>query len=224
MADSNTILPAELQHLAIQQKESNQNSNELGQDDFLELMLTQLKHQDPLNPAESSEFIAQMAQFATVTGITDLNNSFATLSGSLQSSTALQASTMVGATVLVPSTKAELDAGGQISGKVYLENSTTNLALNILDSSGQTVKQISLGSNEAGLVKYTWDGTDNAGNALPAGKYTVEATATVDGEAVAQTVLVNAKVESVSLASGNEAQLNLGGLGKYSMNDVLEIM
>jgi flagellar basal-body rod modification protein FlgD len=223
MADSNTILPAELQHLALKQPEKKE-SDGLDQTDFLELMLTQLKHQDPLNPAESSEFIAQMASFATVNGVTELNTSFATLSSSLQSSQALQASTIVGSSVLVPSDKAELSAGSQVSGKVFNESSASNLILNISDAAGQTVKKISLGTQEAGLIEFTWDGSDNNGELLPAGTYTIEAATVTDGESVAQTVLVNAKVESVSLITGAEPLLNLNGLGSYSMNDVLEIM
>jgi len=223
MADSNTILPAELQNLVLKQDEKKENDG-LNQEDFLELMLTQLQYQDPLNPAESGEFIAQMASFATVSGITELNKSFATLSGSLQSSQALQASTMVGTTVLVPSDKAELTAGNEVSGKVFTEKSAANLVLTISDKTGQTVKQINLGSVEAGLVSFTWDGLNSNGVQLPEGTYKVEAASVNGDESIAQTVLVNAKVESVSLISGAEPLLNLDGLGTYSMNDVLEIM
>lgn len=224
MADSNTILPAELQHLALKQTTEAKGDSELGQADFLNLMLTQLQNQDPTNPMDSANFMSQMAQFSTVNGITELNTSFGTLSSALQSNQALQASTMVGSTVLVPSEIAELNAGSEVSGKIFLENSTGTLTLNIADASGQTVKQINLGTQEAGLVGYTWDGTDNNGNQLPAGTYSINASSISNGESVAQTVLVNAKVESVSLISGSEPLVNLNGLGAYSMNDVLEIM
>lgn len=223
MADSNTILPTELQHLALKQPEKKADDG-LGQDAFLELMLTQLQHQDPLNPMESGDFLTQVAQFGTVNGITDLNTSFSTLSSSLQSNQALQASTMVGNTVLVPSDKAELAAGGQVSGKVFTESSTPNLIINIADATGQSVRQLNLGSTQAGLASFSWDGLDTNGDALPAGRYTIEAAALVNNEAIAQTVLVNAKVESVSLISGKEPLLNLNGLGTYSISDVLEVM
>ena len=223
MVDSKTVLPAELQHLALKQPEKKADEG-LGQDAFLELMLTQLQHQDPLNPMESADFLTQVAQFGTVNGITDLNDSFATLSGSLQSNQALQASTMVGNTVLVPSDKTELVAGSQVTGKIFSESSASNLVLNISDASGQNVKQISLGTQAAGLVDFNWNGLDNNGKALPAGLYSIKAASVVDGEEVAQTVLVNAKVESVSLISGREPLLNLNGLGAYSISDVLEIM
>jgi flagellar basal-body rod modification protein FlgD len=223
MADSNTILPAELQNLALKQPEKKADSG-LEQADFLDLILTQLQNQDPLNPADSSEFVSQMAQIASVDGISELNKSFATLTSSMQSSQALQASTLVGNTVLVPSDKAELAASGQVTGKIFSESSTTNLELSISDSKGQSVRTINLGEQETGLVEFSWDGLDNAGEALPADTYTIEAAVQVEGEAVAQTVLVNAKVESVSLITGADPLLNLNGLGAYSMNDVLQIM
>lgn len=223
MADPNTILPAELQHLAVKQPEK-KSEDGLGQDTFLELMITQLQNQDPLNPMESADFLTQVAQFGTVNGITDLNTSFATLSNSLQSNQALQASTMVGNTVLVPSDRTVLTAGEQVSGKIFSESSTSNLLLNISDSAGQSVRQINLGEHPAGLVGFTWDGLDNNGAALPAGTYGIEAAAQVGDQAIAQTVLVNAKVDSVSLITGNEPLLNLNGIGAYSINDVLEVM
>ena len=222
MANSNTILPAELQHLALKQPEKKADDG-LGQDAFLELMLTQLQHQDPLNPMESGDFLSQMAQFGTVNGITELQSSFSTLASSLQSNQALQASTMVGNTVLVPSSIAELKSGEQVSGKIFSESSTANLVLNISDKTGQSVRQINLGTHDAGLIGFNWDGLDNNGELLPAGTYKVEAATIVGGESIAQTVLVNAKVQSVSLISGTEPMLNLDTLGTYSMNDVLEI-
>lgn len=224
MVDSNSILPAELQHLAVKQTEK-KASEGLGQDAFLELMLTQLQHQDPLNPMESAEFLSQVAQFGTVNGITELNDSFATLSGSLQSSQALQASTMVGNTVLVPGNYSELVTGGEISGAVELNNSTSNLMLNISDSSGQSVRQVDLGTHTAGITKFTWDGLDNNGDALPAGTYKIEAAALQGSDVVAQSILVNAKVDSVTLSkTGGEPLLNLSGIGTVSISEVREIM
>ena len=224
MADSNSILPAELQHLAVKQPEKKENDG-LGQDAFLELMLTQVQHQDPLNPMESGDFLSQMAQFGTVNGITELNNSFATLAGSLQSNQALQASTMVGNTVLIPGNQFVLGSDGFVSGAIELDSSTSNLVVNITDVAGQSVRQVDFGTQSAGLTKFSWDGLDNNGNALPEGQYKIEAAAVVNGEAVAQTVLVNAKVDSVTLSkTGGEPLLNLNGLGTVSINDVREIM
>ena len=101
MNNSISGLPPELAGLELKQPEKKAN-DELGQSEFLDLMIAQLQHQDPLNPADSGEFLGQLAQFGTVNGITELQNSFADLATSLQSSQALQASTLVGRNVLIP--------------------------------------------------------------------------------------------------------------------------
>ncbi|MEM7027321.1 MAG: flagellar hook assembly protein FlgD [Pseudomonadota bacterium] len=225
MTDSNSILPPELQHLAVQTKTTNNSSSELGQADFLELMMTQIQNQDPLNPMQSDDFLSQMAQFGTVNGITELNNSFSSLASSLQSSQALQASTMVGNSVLVQGNQSELVSGGEVQAAVDLLQSTSNLSVNILDAFGQTVRTLDLGSQTSGLTKFTWDGLDNNGQEMPAGQYSIQATSTVNNEAIAQSVYIYAKVDSVTLSqTGGEPLLNLNGVGQISMNQILEIL
>lgn len=225
MTDSNSILPPELQHLAVQAKASNKPSNELGQADFLELMMTQIQNQDPLNPMESDDFLSQMAQFGTVNGVNELNNSFSSLANSLQSSQALQASTMVGNSVLVQGNQAELVQGGEIEAAVDLQQSTSNLSVNIVDAFGQTVRTVDLGSQTSGLTKFTWDGLDNNGQTMPAGNYSIQATSNVNNETIAQNVYVYAKVDSVTLSqTGGEPLLNLNGIGQISINQVKEIL
>lgn len=174
---------------------------------------------------ESGDFLSQMAQFGTVNGVTELNKSFSTLATSLQSSQALQASTMVGNSVLVPGNRAELVAGGEVKAAVNLEQSTSNLAVNVIDQFGQTVKTIGLGSQTSGLTKFTWDGRDNNGQPVAPGSYTIQAASNVGNQAVAQPVYMYAKVESVTLSkTGGEAQLNLNGLGSVNISQVMEIM
>src|SRR5690349_8345506 len=90
-------------------------SNELGQDAFLELMITQMKNQDPLSPQSNSEFVAQLAQFSSVQGIEKLNANFNSFSSGFQSNQALQASSLVGRSVSVESKTSILVDKGIIS-------------------------------------------------------------------------------------------------------------
>jgi len=199
-------------------------SAKLGQEAFLELMMTQLKNQDPFKPMESGEFLSQIAQFSSVTGIQDLQSSFSTLSSSLTSNQALQASSLVGRTVLVPQQTALLGEGGSISGTVDLPSSTPELVLNIHDPSGQLVRRISLGQQADGQIPFAWDGRNDAGNPVPAGIYQVSATALVGGEPVAVEALTNARVDSVTLGrSGEGITLNLAGLGSLALSEVRQI-
>jgi len=204
-------------------KESPQAAN-LGQEAFLELMLTQLKNQDPFKPMESGEFLSQIAQFSAVTGIQDLQSSFSTLSSALTSNQALQASSLVGRTVLVPRETAVLSEGGNISGTVDVPSSTPDLVLSIHDPSGQLVRRISLGQQTDGQIPFAWDGRNDAGNPVPAGIYQVRATALVGGEPVAVETLTNARVDSVTLGrSGEGLTLNLAGLGSLALSEIRQI-
>src|ERR1700681_867570 len=92
----------------------------LGGTNFLTLMLAQLKNQDPTSPVDSNQFLNQLASLSTVQGITQLNTSFGTLSSSLVSSQALQASSLLGHQALVSSKTATLAAGGTVTGAAQI--------------------------------------------------------------------------------------------------------
>jgi flagellar basal-body rod modification protein FlgD len=207
----------------IKDPESSKKKNELDQDDFLKLMTTELTHQDPFEPMDNGEFLSQIAQFSTVDGITDLNESFSSLSTSMQSSRALQASVMVGRDVLVPGDQLPL-AKGNMDGGIQVSATVNNLSLNIYDSSGQLVAQQNLGTHQKGVVRFKWDGEQNDGTYAPSGIYTVKAEALVDGKAEAFEILGEQRVESVSLNKGSEdLTLNLANQSSISINKVIQI-
>lgn len=206
-------------------KGDTKDSNQLGQDQFLELMLAQLSHQDPLKPMENGDFLAQMAQFSTVTGIHELQASVDKLSASLQSNQALQASALVGRSVMVPTDRGILEEGEALTGAIDLPASTSAISLTISDPSGQVVRRLQLGSQAAGMVQFAWDGiTDGGQNANP-GTYKVAAEAFIDGEPTALSTLMSAKVESVSLGQGRSQDLvlNVAGMGPMKLSDVAQI-
>ncbi len=200
-------------------------SQELGQEQFLDLMIAQLKNQDPTKPLESGEFLSQMAQFSTVTGIQSLQESFSQLAASMQSNQALQASMLVGRSVLAPGDKGALDATTPLSGAVDLPASTTALTLNVYDAGGQLVRHLPLGAQSAGLVQFSWDGITDRGERAAPGTYRVRAEAlTADGQTGLQT-LMKTRVESVSLGrTGEGLTLNLAGLGPVALADVKQIL
>ena len=225
---SNTVngLPTALQGLSINGNSSTKSSNQLGAQDFLNLMVAQMKNQDPLSPTNSSQFLSQLAQFGTVSGINSLQSSFSTLSSTLQSNQALQASTMVGRTVLVDGTSLTQPAnGGGASGAVNLSASTGDLVVTVSDAAGQVVRRIDMGPQSAGLVNFTWNGLNDSGASVPPGTYQVSADAMVSGQAVSQPTLVNAQVQSVTLSNnGSSPQLNLANIGPVSLDKVQQVM
>ncbi len=197
----------------------------LGQEDFLKLMTTQMTHQDPNNPMQNGEFLSQMAQFGTVSGIQDLQKSFATFSNSIQSNQALQAAGLVGRYVSAPGNTGVLAAGGEINGKVNLDSSTPSLQVTISNSAGELVKTLDLKNQSAGDIPFTWDGTNEAGTLASPGVYKISATAAVDGKNVAQTTDLESKVESVSMANGSTPmKVNLVGANSIDFGKVKQIL
>lgn len=198
--------------------------NEMGQKEFFDLMVAQLKAQDPLNPMDSNQFLGQVAQFSSVTGIQDMSRSFEALATSLQSSQALQASTLVGRSVLVPGSRGEL-AGEGLRGAVELPQASPQVSVQVTDGVGQTVRQLALGPQQAGLVGFTWDGLSDAGQPAPPGQYTVRAVYDAGEEVLAADTLVVAHVDSVTLGRGGaEPQLNLAGRDPVTLGVVRQIL
>lgn len=194
----------------------------LSQNDFLKLMTSQLQNQDPMKPLDNSEFVSQMAQFSTVSGIQNLQNSFSTLASSLSSGQALQASGLVGHSVLTPSTSASLTAGGTVSLGVDAPSSG-DVIVNVTDASGQLVRRIDLGTQAAGVTRFQWDGLDNSGSAAAAGKYTFTAVVGSGSQAQAATMLTAGKVNSVALDSSGALNLDVEGIGSVAFNTIRQI-
>ncbi len=230
----NTISNSVLSDLSSENRYKNDpKDNELGQTAFLELMIAQLNNQDPLSPKENGEFIAQLAQFSQVEGMERLNSNFDDFTSSFTSNQALQASSLVGRSVTVPSETGMTDMNGVLSGVIDVTESTNNVTMQIFDDSGQLVDEISLGPQAAGEMVFRWNGgqlelngelvtnyTPANGEALPPGKYTIRASATQGAEKVALNTSVSANVNSVTLGQGGAITLNLAGIGPVSIEDV----
>ena len=200
-------------------------NDELGQEEFLALMTAQLQYQDPLKPMENGDFLGQMAQFGTVTGISDLNTTINTMSASFQSNQALQASTLVGRRVLVPSQTGILNDGASLMGSVELAQPASNVVMTIKNSAGQLVNRQELGLQQAGLIDFEWNGLDQDGNSLPAGQYQLAAEVYRGTEVSSGSMFTVVDVESVTLGvGGQDLTLSVSGLGDIDMNQVRKIM
>ncbi len=225
MADINGIsgINSLLDDLGID-KTKNTEKSELGQAEFFELMVAQMKNQDPLKPESNGDFLAQLAQFKTSDGITNMQSSLDSLTSSMQSNQALQASSLVGRSVLVPGDQATLAAGGSVDGVVTLEAAAQNLTLDIYASSGSLVKQVPLGTHGQGDLNFNWDGTDNNNAPMPAGNYKMVVNGTVGGESFQFPTHIAANVDSVTLGNnGQGMKLNIAGVGSLSLSDVKQI-
>ncbi|WP_275096768.1 flagellar hook assembly protein FlgD [Sedimenticola hydrogenitrophicus] len=212
------------QALGLSRELETKKDNSLQLEDFLELMVTELTHQDPFKPMENSELASQISQFATVSGIDELNSSFSGFADSMISDQALKATNIVGRNVLVPVNTGNLEAGGSINGVVGVSEPASDVTVRISDASGALIREIQLGTQSKGEVNFSWDGLDESGEAVAPGQYKVEASAKVDGETVAPYTLLEARVNSVSIGgAGQGLTVNLAGLGPVSFDSVAEI-
>jgi flagellar basal-body rod modification protein FlgD len=197
---------------------------EVGQNDFLRLMLEQLRNQDPLDPQKGAEFVAQLAQFSTVSGIEKLSAGFGELVDSLRGSQALSAAGLVGGTALVAADAFTLPpvdeaataatAARGIAGAVDVP-ARGPVTVEVVDASGAVVHSADLGTREAGLADFRWNGKLDNGRPAPAGDYTVRARS----NGAEAPVLLEGRVRSVSVGAEG-ALLALDGIGNFPVNGV----
>ncbi|MHC8301257.1 flagellar hook assembly protein FlgD [Pseudomonas sp. ZS1P83] len=196
----------------------------LGKDAFLQLLVTQLKNQNPLEPQDNGAFVAQLAQFSSLEGITTLNTTVSGLASNYNSSQALQASSLVGRSVIAPGDKAVVDTAKSFNGTVVVPASVDPVTLKITDADGKIVRTINMGSQKAGNASFIWDGKNDAGEVAKAGTFTFAATATYDSKATSLVTSLPATVSSVTISqTGGELMLNLAGLGSIALSKVQTI-
>ncbi len=193
-------------------------------DDFLTLMSTQLNNQDPLKPLDSTAFVAQLAQFGTVSGIQSMQASLATLADSLRASQALSGATLVGHGILAPGEQASLATGTELYGAVQVPQGASHVAVHVYDAGGQLVRHLGVPAI-AGQQSFAWDGLADNGAALPSGTYTFKAVASVGGAGESLQPLLYATVGSVSIGSdGTTLTLNTRELGPVALGSVVQVI
>jgi flagellar basal-body rod modification protein FlgD len=210
---------------AYAQQSANRASNsDLTQGDFLQLMATQLRSQDPSQPMDPSSFFNQLTQFSMVSGLQGLQSSFNSLAGTLASQNSMRASDLLGHKIEFKSDSAMLDASG-LAGAVAVPANATSVTVQIKDATGNVVKTIDLGAPAAGNTDFTWDGRSDAGAQLPPGKYTMSATAIVSGAPQSATTYTTANVQGVTMgANGGSPMVDVGDLGQIPLSAVFEVV
>jgi flagellar basal-body rod modification protein FlgD len=196
--------------------------DQLGQNEFLQLMLAQLKNQDPFKAMDPSQFLGQLAQFGTVTGIQDMQAAFTSLSDAMRSSQVLDGASMVGRDVLVPSDTVTLHADGTVKGSIDVPKGLTGLTVNIRDGAGALVRRMTL-PTDSGNHEFTWDGLRDDGTRAAAGDYDIEAIGSLDGQSGSLEMLFASRVNSVTIDSSGLV-LNTNDLGARPLSDVRRVM
>lgn len=193
----------------------------LGKDDFLTLLVTQLQNQDPLNPTDNTEFIAQLAQFSSLEGIKNLESTMSDVASNVSSMQKWGLSDLIDRTVKVEGANFDY-AGSPVTLEYSLGGRASSVAVSIYDASGNLVKQVDAGSANPGAYEAIWDGTDLTGKTAASGTYKVAISA-VDpaGKAVEAATYVKGKVSSVTFGD-NGAEINVGNL-ILTQDDILAV-
>ena len=194
---------------------------------FLTLLVAQMKNQDPLNPTDNSQVTSQIAQINTVTGINDLNDTLSKITGQIDTSQQLQASSLIGHKVLVPGSEVKVGSDGTATAfGVDLPADAAKMSISITDNAGNVVHKSEYTNQAAGVQSFQWDGKDASDAQVDPGKYTVNISATAsDGSEIKVQPLDTGYVDGVvSGGSGTGAQLDLGPGGLVGLSDVYQIL
>ncbi|WBH15651.1 flagellar hook assembly protein FlgD [Sphingomonas radiodurans] len=197
-------------------------STSLGQADFLKLMTAQMKNQDPFDPVDNTQMVAQMAQFSSLAGITEMGSTLKAIADKLGATSMQDAVSYVGRTVLTAGNTAYGRSAGGIAGAIELGAEASNVTVSIADANGQVLHTADLGAQKAGTIGYEWDGKKADGTDAGTGPFTVTINAADGASNVPATGLVWAPVTSVSTTSGSPV-LTLPGIGEVPASAVRQI-
>jgi flagellar basal-body rod modification protein FlgD len=185
---------------------SNQQISQAG---FLKLISTQMQNQNPLNPTDPTQFLAQIEGLSEVSSLQSLQTSLSGLASGLKSAQMLNGTALLGHSVLAPGSSAALAAGGTVAGAVTAPSGASSLTVSVTDSSGALVDAFSVAPQTSGYTHFTWNGTTAGGSAAPAGQYTLHVSAALGASSQAVSPLVYSQVQSVTIDPATQTlQLN----------------
>jgi flagellar basal-body rod modification protein FlgD len=193
----------------------------LGQDAFLQLLVSELQNQDPTQTQDPNAMITQMAQFSALEAQNNTNSLLTSMQGQMSALYQAQSSSLIGTNVQVTNTSLNL-SGGAASIGLNLPSAAAKVSLTISNAAGQTVAILNPGAMAAGNQVVKWNGQGTGGNQLPDGTYTVAVAATdASGNAVNATTTSYATVTAVSFANGS-VSVTAGGQ-QYPLSAITQI-
>jgi flagellar basal-body rod modification protein FlgD len=178
-------------------------------DTFLQLLTTQLQHQDPLDPMDTSQFTQQLVEYSQVEQQIDTNSNLQSLISQGTSQSAAYATGYLGKTVTVAGGEGSL-TNGSAQWTYNLGTTATSTTLSVSDAKGNVVYSGS-GQLTAGNNSFNWNGQDNNGNQLPDGSYTLAVKASAGGTAVTTSVTSSGTVSEIDMNNG-APQLLIGSM------------
>jgi len=181
---------------------TNKDKSSLGKDDFLKLLLLELKYQDPTSPMDSEKILSQTSQLATLESTENTNKALETLASSLTSSMQYSGISAIGKMADTGSNAIVKEKDKSATFEIYFPEKVASGKVNILDSSGKVLRSIEIAETAAGTAQYKWDGKDNGGTLLKEGIYYVESTYTKTDGTSATARVGRYPIESIKFEGG----------------------
>jgi flagellar basal-body rod modification protein FlgD len=175
----------------------------VNEQEFLQLLVAQLQHQDPTQPMQGTDFVTQLAQFSLVEQSVNQSQQLGTVSTQLSGIGNNEASQLVGQTVTIGGNTVTSNGTSASPTNVTLGGSAADVKATITDSNGNLIRTLDLGPQSAGPLSIQWDGNNSSGQSAPQGTYTINVTATTSsGAAVPVSQSVSGVVTNISFAQG----------------------
>jgi len=181
-----------------------EDKTKLGKDDFMKLLVAQLKNQDPNSPVDAKEFVTQLSQLSSVEQLANMGAELKNLGLATTNMVNNQAAGFIGKTIEANGSKLYLGQAGSANSGINLTQAADKVTISIRDASGQVIRTQELpGAQKAGLTPYQWDGYTDDGTRAPAAQYTM----TIDaknkaGDPVISSAAINGVVSKVTYEQG----------------------
>ncbi len=198
------------------------NKAGLGRNDFLKLLISQLENQSPLNPMDSTDFVAQLAEFSSLEQLTQVNDGLAALSMGQAGMINNQAVSLVGRKVVYPGSDITVGDQDTTEFRYRLDGEATDVTITIKNATGETVRTVKMGAQTSGSQDFSWDLKDTNGNTVPKGSYSFDVNANNEkGNEIPVQHYGIGVVDAISFDNGY-AELIIGKL-RITMADIIEI-
>ncbi|HEX4269142.1 MAG TPA: flagellar hook capping FlgD N-terminal domain-containing protein [Steroidobacteraceae bacterium] len=197
---------------------------QLGENDFLSLLVAQMKDQDPTQPSDPTAFVSQLASFSEVSGMDSMQSSMSNLASSMLASQVASGTSLIGQQVIASTTTAALTTGGTVTGALNVPSTTTNLQVQVTDANGNAVSTFSVTPpSGGGATTFTWNGLASSGAAAPTGVYTFNVAAAGGGTSTTLTPMFASTVESVSVNPSTQALSINTNAGSVPLSSVVQV-
>jgi flagellar basal-body rod modification protein FlgD len=196
---------------------------QISQAGFLQLISAQMSSQNPLNPTDPTQFLAQVEGMSEVSSLQGLQSSMAGLTSGLQASQVISGTSLLGHSVLAPGTTANLSSGAGVSGAVTAPAGTSALTVSVSNASGALVDAFAVAPQSSGYTPFTWNGTTSQGAAAPAGQYTIQVTAAAGSATSSVSPYLYSKVTSVTIDPATQALALNTNNGTVALSSVVNI-